>query len=95
MMLQGNNISVIGQSCTGCSSCVDLCPKKAIKMSPSQEGFLYPMVGDNCIHCGACVKQCPVNDNDVKADSIKQKGYLAITKKAIIFIKLGLRKSEE
>ena len=54
-------------------------------MSPSQEGFLYPMVGDNCIHCGACVKQCPVNDNDVKADSIKQKGYLAITKKARMY----------
>ena len=51
--------------CTGCAVCSQVCPKNAISMSESEEGFLYPYVDDSCIECGLCVKKCPVN-NDIE-----------------------------
>ena len=47
--------------CTGCGTCIQVCPKHAIKMQENQEGFLYPVIDNNCIECGLCVKKCPVN----------------------------------
>ena len=49
------------QSCCGCSSCVQKCPRQCISLHEDTEGFLYPVVdkGD-CINCGLCIKKCPV-----------------------------------
>ena len=55
-----NNISCVGNSCFGCSACVNICPHKAITMVANQEGFLYPVVDSaKCTNCGACKKVCP------------------------------------
>ena len=49
------------QSCCGCSSCVQKCPRQCISLHEDTEGFLYPVVdkGD-CIDCGLCEKVCPL-----------------------------------
>lgn len=47
--------------CCGCTACANACPNKAIKMTPDEEGFLYPFINKNyCIECGLCVKVCPI-----------------------------------
>ena len=57
--------------CTGCGVCASICPQKAIKMTSSKRGFLYPAVDDNiCIHCNRCIKQCPVKHDNVAEQSI-------------------------
>lgn len=49
------------QLCTGCSSCVNVCPQKCIHMVCDCDGFLYPQVDEtNCIACSLCEKVCPV-----------------------------------
>lgn len=46
--------------CTGCALCSNICPKTAITMVWSEEGFLIPDVDtDLCIDCGLCIKKCP------------------------------------
>jgi coenzyme F420-reducing hydrogenase beta subunit len=55
LMLASNDI------CCGCGVCSAKCPKKAIRMEPNEEGFLYPYIeARNCVRCGACEKSCPV-----------------------------------
>ena len=45
--------------CSGCGACAAICPQKAISMTPSPEGFLYPEINKKkCIHCGLCIKVC-------------------------------------
>lgn len=80
-MLQ-NNISTIGDRCTGCGGCYNACPKGAIKMAEDKEGFLYPKVNTNCIDCGLCLKVCPANHCEEKIieSAYEQKGYVVITK---------------
>lgn len=47
-------------SCCGCSSCMQKCPKNAITMEENDEGFLYPKIDkEKCIDCGLCEKVCP------------------------------------
>jgi len=47
-------------SCTGCSACRDICPKKAISMTYDAAGFRYPVIDyDKCIECHLCEKRCP------------------------------------
>ena len=66
--------------CTGCGVCADICPQKAIKMTSSKRGFLYPAVDDNiCIHCNRCIKQCPVKHDNV-AEEMKKKVYAVWSK---------------
>ena len=46
--------------CTGCGICIYSCPKRAIKMEVSLEGFFYPEVDSSlCVHCDLCNKVCP------------------------------------
>lgn len=58
--------------CCGCRACEQICPKNAIRLTPNDEGFLYPEIDNTlCIHCGMCEKVCPMmNDsmnNEVKS----------------------------
>ena len=78
-----NNISIIGDVCTGCGGCYNICPKSAIEMSEDAEGFFYPRVNTNCIDCGLCLRACPVNDkcgNQNGEGAYEQKGYVVLTK---------------
>ena len=49
--------------CTGCTACLNSCPRKCIKMHQDNEGFLYPVIDkDKCVECGLCEKVCPVEN---------------------------------
>lgn len=60
------NISKIKESCVGCKSCEQSCPKHCISMVENKEGFWYPTVDENsCIECKVCLKKCPVCGNEI------------------------------
>jgi len=49
-------LKVDNARCTGCGSCVDVCPRQAITMHDDRA-----MINEHlCIQCGACVEVCPV-----------------------------------
>ena len=49
------------KKCTGCTSCMNICPKNAISMKCDNEGFKYPVIDQKkCINCGLCKNTCPV-----------------------------------
>lgn len=56
--------------CSGCHSCMNICPKNCIEMKVDNEGFWYPEVDkEKCIECGLCEKRCPIlNDMSVVND---------------------------
>jgi coenzyme F420-reducing hydrogenase beta subunit len=48
------------QKCTGCSACVNACPKQALTLQPDAHGFYCPTLdAEKCIDCGKCEKVCP------------------------------------
>lgn len=51
------------EQCTGCTACMNVCPKDAITMQPKGSlQHIYPTISpEKCIDCGLCVKTCPVN----------------------------------
>lgn len=51
---------VVGERCTGCSSCDNICPINAIRLIPDAKGFFYPKVDYvKCVKCGKCLTHCP------------------------------------
>lgn len=51
----------IPSSCTGCSACINICPKNCITMENNVGGFLYPVVNSvECINCNQCKAVCPI-----------------------------------
>lgn len=44
------------EKCTGCGSCVDICPTEAIHLNDDGKAVVDP---DKCGDCGACVDECP------------------------------------
>jgi electron transfer flavoprotein alpha subunit len=49
-------LSIDKEACTGCGTCVQVCPFAALELVDS-----IAEVNDNCTACGACVPECPVN----------------------------------
>ena len=55
--------SISHGACTGCGSCFNSCPKKAISMVEDKEGFFFPSISETlCIDCGLCFKVCPQSE---------------------------------
>lgn len=55
--------------CTGCTACLNICPKDAIKMINDNNGFVYPVADEEkCVNCNLCDNVCPVI-NDAKAEN--------------------------
>ena len=54
------------QNCTGCSACVQACPKQCISFEEDEQGFRYPSINyELCVNCGLCEKVCPcINENE-------------------------------
>ncbi len=55
-MEEGGNMpaKVDEAKCTGCATCVDVCPNGSIKMENEKA-----KVSSECIDCGACSCDCP------------------------------------
>ena len=54
--------------CTGCGTCVSLCPEKAIKTVINEKKEIYvPKINEEkCNNCGICYKVCPGHEVDFK-----------------------------
>lgn len=47
--------------CSGCSACMNACPKGCISMEFDEYGVLQPVINQElCVDCGLCKKVCPV-----------------------------------
>ena len=75
------NYVINKENCTGCGACSNRCPKKCIKMTQDEFGFIYPIKGQDCINCGVCLAICPVLNITNKTRQIDDK-----TKKAYAFV---------
>lgn len=54
------------EKCTGCTTCVKVCPTEAIRVFRGKA----VIKDDFCIDCGRCIKSCPHHAMVVKADSL-------------------------
>ncbi len=52
--------------CTGCGTCVSLCPKGIIEMAINKNKGIYEpqLKEDKCNYCGVCYNICPGHDVD-------------------------------
>lgn len=46
----------INNECSGCMSCVNICPADAIQGKP--ESYGYEIDIDKCVECHACIEVC-------------------------------------
>lgn len=54
------------EECCGCTACLAICPKDAIRMESDEEGFEYPKVSEyKCVRCYQCLTVCPTKINEV------------------------------
>ena len=55
--------------CTGCGTCIALCPKEAIELTLNEKKGIYiPKLNEEkCNNCGVCFKVCPGHEVDFKA----------------------------
>jgi len=53
--------------CTGCGTCVGVCPNKLLKMEMTHEGRYVPVIAsNNCQGCNLCIKVCPAGNENFK-----------------------------
>ena len=67
--------------CTGCATCMNVCPHKAISMQSDKYGELHPVVDmANCVGCGLCINRCPVNQD---TERLEPRKCLAVWEKSL------------
>lgn len=65
--------------CTGCTTCVAICPQACISMKEDEIGHLYAQVDETqCIRCGACKNICP--SVNAVSSVVPSKAYAAISR---------------
>ena len=42
------------EKCTGCESCIEICPVEAISVNNGKAE-----ISNECVECGSCVDECP------------------------------------
>ena len=54
--------------CTGCGTCIALCPEEAIKLTINEKKGIYvpELDEEKCNNCGICYKICPGHEVDFK-----------------------------
>ena len=51
--------AVDADSCTLCSTCVEVCPVQALTLEDAGQGDALQVNQDLCLGCGQCAYQCP------------------------------------
>lgn len=46
-------VKIDKNKCTGCKSCIEVCPVSAIKIENEKA-----VVSDECVECGVCIDEC-------------------------------------
>lgn len=65
------------KNCTGCMTCLNVCPVNAIQQGTDSEGFAIPTIEDSCINCGKCMTKCPIdNSNSIKHNIEESECYI-------------------
>jgi 4Fe-4S ferredoxin len=73
-------ISINIEKCPGgCSTCVEVCPSKAISAAPKPDNGWEPSAkvqvnSEKCLYCGACANSCPVDAINLKITEVKYSG---------------------
>lgn len=68
-----NNYVTNIEKCTGCGSCIQICPVQAINMVyKAPYGTVAKIEKINCINCNLCHKKCPIETPIQKKDGIEQ-----------------------
>lgn len=76
-----NGIRPDAEKCCGCEGCRSICPKLAIKMTESTDGFILPEVTPElCVECGLCEKVCPMYHAGKAISSTVGDAYAAVNK---------------
>jgi NAD-dependent dihydropyrimidine dehydrogenase PreA subunit len=52
-------ISVDAEKCTGCGSCVDICPVGVYELKEDSKKKAVPTNTEQCLACRACEMSCP------------------------------------
>lgn len=59
-------VKVDQEKCTGCGSCVDVCPVEVFELKEaSGDTKSFPVNQEECLACRACETQCPENAIEV------------------------------
>lgn len=63
----------------GCSTCVDVCPSRALTIPPKPEkgweiSEKVQFDKDKCLYCGVCENTCPINAIELKILDVKNSG---------------------
>lgn len=66
--------------CTGCGTCIAVCPRGCLRLEPDVFGFPFPQLNaEACADCGRCVRTCPVlNPHDLSEQHTE--AYAALSK---------------
>lgn len=78
-------VSHKAEECCGCGACVEICPRKCIKMTQDREGFAVPVVRtEACANCGLCKSVCP---NECKEFSSVEniRAYVGTNEEEIVY----------
>jgi len=80
-------VKILSEYCKSCKLCVDICPKKILKIGDTANKNGYFAVEcidqDVCIYCALCATMCP----DVAIDGYKAKGEEVCMKQERILLK--------
>ncbi len=81
MIEQQKTIDLKTERCTGCASCANACPSRAITIIQDEKGFYVPEIGfDKCTNCGLCRKACPIGRKKELESTIEPEVYAAYAK---------------
>lgn len=68
------------EECCGCTACVQICPKEAIRFERDEKKFGYPIIDRNkCIECGLCDRVCKFYKTEILQE-FPQEYYAAKSK---------------
>lgn len=66
---EGKGMKTVCQEddCTGCMACVELCPKKAIRIVDTLKSYNAVIDEEQCVYCGLCYRICQNNRSNIDA----------------------------